>query len=404
MEPKEEPGAEVQQEDMTHRIWDMITDRTKARRARNFEEADAIREELRAMGVRLDDTSDSWVFEGIEHDENEFVALLQDRWRAKRQQDFETCDELREKLRRWGVKIDDECRSYILPSGATGTHESTLTTEEITELTAQRAEAVANNDDEAANKIFSQLSAEGVSLNDLYCTWTAGDRWGAQNPTHPASELTLRYIVEKVNDRLTARRRKDWDLADSIRTELQDQGVSILDKEDRWSTKDGRNGAVGDIPERDIEIMLNDRSTARGMQDYDKADQIRDDLSVYGVTFTDRLGTWQHAASRRSGMLPGYEGKGGGKGGKGGGKKGGKFDQRPRYDDGGYGGGGGGGYRERGYYDDYQPPSHGGGYRNHEPRYADYPPPPPPPAPKGGKGHKGGKGGKGSKGDRYRPY
>nr|NIM03698.1 cysteine--tRNA ligase [bacterium]NIO73965.1 cysteine--tRNA ligase [bacterium] len=48
-------------------------------------------------------------------------------------------------------------------------------------------------------------------------------------------------ILDKISERQEARQRKEWDLADRIRKELEDKGIILEDKKDKtgWKVRVG---------------------------------------------------------------------------------------------------------------------------------------------------------------------
>jgi cysteinyl-tRNA synthetase len=53
--------------------------------------------------------------------------------------------------------------------------------------------------------------------------------------------LSEKEILEKIQERQDARQRKEWDVADRIRKELEERGIILEDKADRtdWKVKVG---------------------------------------------------------------------------------------------------------------------------------------------------------------------
>eukprot|EP00746_Dinoflagellata_sp_MGD_P072351 gnl/MRDRNA2_/MRDRNA2_29370_c0_seq2.p2 gnl/MRDRNA2_/MRDRNA2_29370_c0~~gnl/MRDRNA2_/MRDRNA2_29370_c0_seq2.p2 ORF type:complete len:196 (+),score=54.19 gnl/MRDRNA2_/MRDRNA2_29370_c0_seq2:102-689(+) len=116
------------------KIQDMVDERQQCRRDRDFDKADRIRDELRDMGVRVDDTELTWEGRGgmrgrIDNgkgggkgggggrgrdrggDVDPEMEEKLDAWvAAKRQRDFETADRIRAELKDMGLNNPEELR------------------------------------------------------------------------------------------------------------------------------------------------------------------------------------------------------------------------------------------------------------------------------------------------------
>jgi len=144
------------------KIQALVDERTSCRRSRDFDTADRIRNELRDMGVNIDDTSDTWTGPGGSSgstsggakgggkgggggrgdfddrrgrrsrsrsrgrggggaDHAQIQALVDERTQCRRSRDFATADKIRDELSGMGVNIDDTSDAWTGPGGSSGT-------------------------------------------------------------------------------------------------------------------------------------------------------------------------------------------------------------------------------------------------------------------------------------------
>lgn len=169
-----------------------------------------------------------------------------------------------------------------------------------------------------------ERSAQSFSLNASPSTSTNNSKNNAQSQhdgIHPdyrrdpsdvttaddKNDINVEAIQDMLRIRDKARLRKDFDLADEILAELQqDHGVFVVDDKRMWTSRfkvDGqfsieyqRDPDDADAPNLDVKAvqdLLNIRDKARRKRDFQLADELRDELiEGYGVYVNDVLRSW----------------------------------------------------------------------------------------------------------------
>lgn len=248
-------------------ILQLVAERESLRQSRRFSESDAIREQLRSMGVELYDKEREWrsrdgrrgeLFTagpvGCSLSDAEIHEYIVQREDARTTKDWSKADSLRDELRRQGVELDDRSRSWRTSTGRSGTYSghthssaSTLSETEIRYLVAERERARAAQDFATADSLRLRLLRMGVELFDSERTWKTND--GRQGVIVTGGTEIVQCTIgdaeirARIHAREEARSQKDWDRADAIRDELRRLGVELIDMEQKWRTTDGRTGA-----------------------------------------------------------------------------------------------------------------------------------------------------------------
>jgi hypothetical protein len=206
----------------------LIEERNDARRERNFERSDAIRDELKKIhGVYLNDRERTW-------GANTPVAAgyLGDLSRMTRQ-------------------FGPTGHNYQLCEDA-GPSISPLSENEIHNLIAERLWCRLKGEYVRADDIKVELMAKDVAIDDLKKVWRA-DGVGFESSTKlkhtytyapdagpSQADLTDEEVVELLADRQKCRDNHEFDDADLIRSNLFEAGVQIDDK-NRWWRADGKS-------------------------------------------------------------------------------------------------------------------------------------------------------------------
>lgn len=295
-------------EDFVAKVEKLIDERQDLRRQRDYAAADATKAELWEMGVSVLDKHHMWymskakgaprLVNGQVVDVSKFGPIGHDYKRA---------------APRANAKLDD-------------LEESLLT--KINTLLGRRLEAkLARNFDEA-DALREQLFGLGVSINERTKEWsyTPTDltaRYGplghdytrAEADEMEIEEETLATINKLLAQRLSAKFRREFHVADKLRDELQEMGVNIHDKSKVWRADglsdrsfggtsrsvleytriegDGDEGLGGDSDEGLISKMLSERAQARAVGNYGKSDELQARLrNAYNVAVDDRSATW----------------------------------------------------------------------------------------------------------------
>lgn len=300
----------------------------------------------------------------------ERINLREDARKAK---DWRQADSLRDELRANGVEINDRDGTWRTSSGRSGTYgagpgpnnlracgptHSSLGVPAIRKLVAERERLRASMDFEAADELRRQLAGLGVELFDNERVWRSSD--GHQGVILTGGHevdclLSDSDISHRVQQREDARSAKDFSKADMIRDELRRQGVELLDAQKSWCTTDGRQGSYSGGPlhstammqpimpmgggignalsqvagliqqtavgasrlpasavtnnpsmmtfsTASIAALVTGRERAREHHDWDAADAIRADLRSHGVDVWDKEKVWR-SNDGRSGPL-----------------------------------------------------------------------------------------------------
>ena len=314
-------------------------------------------------------------------DENAIYSLLEQRSEAKRGRDFDTADQIRDDLlQTYSVGVDDRSKTwrtgcsssgsgmrfggggggrgngrgrgkprnfgpnghdYILSQDA-GPSTTSLSLDEINGLLADRLQAKMSRNFHIADEIQMNLIDSGVFVHDGMKEWRAdgipyGDIGGGRGPgrtrdsrndrnrsyTKSIHSIDVEGADDAMIDKLVMERMKfkiqrDYNKADAIREGLKTKfNVMIDDKLREWSV----NGDFGEEHNRQrvmaeqfanrdyikspnslsldeesegiIQTMVNERCAFKADRDFDSADAIRDDLKErFDVETHDRMKLW----------------------------------------------------------------------------------------------------------------
>lgn len=241
-----------------------IAEREKARKKKEWVEADRIRDDLKSKGVDLFDKDKEWRSKfgvrGIITDrvlpcslkDLDIVKLVALREKARMNKDFKTSDAIRKELRSAGVDLFDKqkCwktvdgRSGIIIAEPGGTDSRSLQTDIklLQDLLKQRENARMKRDWVTADLLRDKARSHGVEIYDKEKVWRASNgRCGVITRGQALSDEGITLLVEARED---CRQRKDWIKSDQIRNELTACGVQIVDSEKLWKTLDGRSGRI----------------------------------------------------------------------------------------------------------------------------------------------------------------
>ena len=278
-------------------IHQLIAQRLQAKFARNFQEADDIQNTLREGGVFIHDKRKEWRADGVHivnshseygkapysgpTDDDDLISkLVNERQRLKMIREYDKADTIREGLKdKYNVIVDDRAKQWSV-GGDFGP-----------EANEQR-----NAFEEFANRGFLQSKS---------------------SRSMPQEDID--YIQKQIDERVQAKKDRDFELADDIRDTLSNQyDVTIADKDKLWSAggvfeetgqkPPGVYVRVGDdrrdpggfqqpIPQEDeaaIMKLIATRYKAKKVRDFDLSDGIRDELvERYRVRVDDKLNEWR---------------------------------------------------------------------------------------------------------------
>jgi len=274
------------------RVTDLLGERQELREARDFDAADAVRDELSGMGVTVLDREGVWfvgdrmpgaaarmggVFpaaytrqedDTAEVDVEKVQELLASRADLRAQRDWAGADEVRDQLSRMGIMVLDREAEWFVRNprkaargGAPPTprdfgplgHDYIKAADDTSEfddeklatingLIKTRLECKMARDFATADATLTTLTEEyGVRVHDGMKTWR-GDKIAFKPPGYnrspdddtPLDEENLAKIVQLVGERATARRLRDYNKADELRAELNAMKIFVDDKERKW--------------------------------------------------------------------------------------------------------------------------------------------------------------------------
>lgn len=122
-----------------------------------------------------------------------------------------------------------------------------MTVDEVAQLCLEREEARKENDWTRADTLRDILHTGGVALDDKTHTWRMSDGTRGSYDLHNRNGAAVIDGYEQIRrlclEREEARKNGDYDLADKIRNNLKDRGVTLEDKTHTFRTADGVTGS-----------------------------------------------------------------------------------------------------------------------------------------------------------------
>eukprot|EP00928_Gymnodinium_smaydae_P024152 TRINITY_DN19640_c0_g1_i1.p1 TRINITY_DN19640_c0_g1~~TRINITY_DN19640_c0_g1_i1.p1 ORF type:complete len:415 (+),score=101.12 TRINITY_DN19640_c0_g1_i1:185-1429(+) len=291
-------------------IRHLVSQREAARAAKDFTESDRLRDELKAMGVELFDKEKMWRtqtglagiiigYRGDQVSDVEITTLVQEREKARHDNDYTKADMIRNELKEAGVEILDKQKQWRTSDGRSGPVPSW---DEVLGKTPAHAQmfaqtpvamhyAVAPGMDIKSQLVNAAVQASMnpaiaqralLMLQQLIASAPAAYVPQAAPPLPPPSaaprksqatrtaaaptpssspELTQAFtfvaqcrqsgfgvndldIVWLVQTRERLRQNKDFAGADKLREEMKTLGIELQEREKRWQTTDGRSGTI----------------------------------------------------------------------------------------------------------------------------------------------------------------
>jgi cysteinyl-tRNA synthetase len=362
------PVLSAADEFMLHKL---LLERLYAKKTRAFDVADQVRDQLKAAGCHINDRDNTYSIRvprpepaamPTHHnytraddgavpvapaDQVTLDALLLERIIAKRQRDFTKADQVRDQLKAAGVHIDDKAQTYrVVPPrqpAAMPTHHGYTRVDDgsvvvapadqaiLEQLLYQRVCAKHTRDWATCNQLREQLKLAGVHVDDQTATYRVRRPRGqpAPLPTHhgyarvddgsvtvlPAGQITLDRLLL---DRVCAKIRRDFLLADQLRDQLRENGVHLDDKTSTYRVTDPNRASAPWIPmqaqmptehgytrtdDGSVVIQPNDQATldrlllerlcAKKRRDWAAADQVHAQLREVGCFVSDRERTYR---------------------------------------------------------------------------------------------------------------
>lgn len=314
----------------------LISERLVFRKTGQFEQADAIRDELtQKHGVLVRDKDRSWRSGGSLSGSGRNWESGKER-RGGREGSGGRGGGDRRPKKTFGPNGHD----YTL-AGDAGPSISPLAEVEIHRLMAERLECKLNRNFDRADQIQEELFQAAVLVTDGRKQWRADGKSfeGFNTRKYQESEYSsgspdTEEIEALVHQRANAKSERAYKQADAIREELRDRfDVQLDDRLQQWSLGGGfgpanqrgpkvfeeyTKSASSTTPDDadDIKKLVEQRDAARADREFDKADQIRDELLERNVYINDRLRQWAVGESfseeRKERQERGWSRRGGG--------------------------------------------------------------------------------------------
>lgn len=279
----------------------LVQQREQARASKDWAQSDKLREELKALGVEVFDKEKMWrsksgssgVIIGYRGSAGptdlEISTLVVQRERARQSSDFATGDMIRDELKAVGVEINDRDKTWRCTDGRQGpvpswsaiqvgvgeggpVQQTLMAPPAVQQATAslqnqvvQAALAAAQNPVSAVRtlQLLQQATASAVPVKGVsraVTTPVAPGPAAVTSPTNPEMQEALQFISEcqatgrpaqdseidwLVSIREKCRQGKDFAAADELRNALRSSlGVELYEKEKKWAANDGRQGII----------------------------------------------------------------------------------------------------------------------------------------------------------------
>ena len=273
------------------KVMSLMNERMEAKQQRNYDVADAIRDELmNDFNVYINDRLRQWSVGGefmepqrnnnrgrvfgpykraaaseTPEDPEAIQRLVDLRDQARKDRDYVTADSILEELKGQDIEIDDKSREWalggyfsnqggILAPNMDGSYArrggGSITEEEeelITQLLKERSACKRDRQFGQADRIRDRLRDEfQVRVDDKNQEWhIVTSEYVMTAGSHPLDDATQAYVEDQVKKRAIAKLNRDYTTADAIRDELMDDYlVSIDDRVKEWTALAGVSTAV----------------------------------------------------------------------------------------------------------------------------------------------------------------
>ena len=164
------------------KVEELVEERADAKARRDYAAADAIRDQLNAMGISVDDRSREWRVADAPYcrargdsapvDVDTVEGLVAERSQAKIAGEYDTADAIRDRLRNeFGVSVDDRVKEWVVdgrPAAAPAAPEPVVEDEPFVVVDAPTEKPAAAAEEAPAAQSEEELSALTVpALKDL---------------------------------------------------------------------------------------------------------------------------------------------------------------------------------------------------------------------------------------------
>ena len=173
-------------------------------------------------------------------------------------------------------------------------------------LLAERLAAKFARDFERADALLARIEDMGVRVHEQQKLWRAdgGDFYPAKYTlVGDAGATDVSEVERLLNERLDAKRARDYNRADLAHQRLTAMSVQLDDRRRTWSVvhaagyrREGpENPAVDDAV---VEDLLVQRLAAKRARDYDTADELQFEIKKMGVWLDNRSRVWRWKGTR----------------------------------------------------------------------------------------------------------
>jgi len=303
-------------------VEEMLFQRSQLRQDRNFVEADAIQEELIRMGVTVFDREMKWfvgaasnkisrfAYERETGDDNpcdvEAVErLIAERSRLRKAQDWSGADFVRDQLKNeHGVYIKDkELKWYVGNGGRSVGGRLDQDDDRYGARGAAKSRPPRGRFDEPRydyrasmeeRKRFGKRERQARLKAQKAEPYTR-----EQSDDEELDEEEVAKIQRLVDERLTAKLQRKFQIADDLLDDLEEMGVEVSDDARKWRA-DGEGflniyfeEGGGDTPDW-LAKAIAERGRAKKAKDFETADKILLQLEGEGIGIDDLRRTWRY--------------------------------------------------------------------------------------------------------------
>lgn len=176
--------------------------------------------------------------------ETEIALHIHSREEARAQKDWTRGDAIRDELRTLGVELIDSEQKWRTTDGRTGSYSGSVSS---IGLSPSHAVVTASS---ASNSLIEGMAAQNAAILQaaVRAQALAAQQGAAVTPTTVVAggggALSQHSIDALVHGREVVRQGHDFTAADQIREDLRAHGVEVWDKQRIWKAADGRQGAI----------------------------------------------------------------------------------------------------------------------------------------------------------------
>ena len=235
-------------------------------------------------------------------DAKEIQQLVEERNEARKKRDFDTADAIREELLDRNIMIDDKLRQWALGDKFSVKNNKRnasfdspfikrgiggeLTKEQealVEKLLQERSDAKRDKEFRKADRIRDRLEADfKVRIDDRAREWHVVSENYAMNPFSEIEEDTRALIEDLIVERAVAKLERDYETADAIRDELADvYGVLIDDRVREWRIIGAPMDGGAQIDDSIFEVEESDFEVDEDIEDLIEGDEVADETESF---------------------------------------------------------------------------------------------------------------------------